>query len=192
MGLAADLKLTDPLSMHALLGRAYYASDADQNDLVTGQTSFANTTPTFALVNPVNSNTLVIPLMISLVQTGTVAGDNVDVIAELDNTPTRFTSGTAEASKPARTRAQYQNPAKATLYSTVTAAAGYGVRLQGQRLGPDISPAEGAVFEWFWAPSGTLDYVDPGGGVFVHTYAGTTGPSWFWTFKWLEIPLSEL
>ncbi len=36
----------------AIEGRFFYASDADQNDYVTGQTSFANTTPTFLLENP--------------------------------------------------------------------------------------------------------------------------------------------
>lgn len=192
MGLIDDLRLTDPLSRAALRGQVFYASDADQNDVVTGQTSFANTTPTFALVNPVNSGVLVIPLMMSLVQSGTVAGGDIDILVELDNIPTRFTSGTAEASKQSRTRSEFQQPAKATLYSTVTAAAGYGVNVYRQRLGPDISPAEAAVQEVFWAPTGALDAIDPGGSLLVHTYAGTTGPTWLWSFKWAEIPISDL
>ena len=192
MGLIDDLRLTDPLSAHAMRGRVFYASDADQDDMVTGQTGFVNTTPTFALVNPVGSRVLVIPLMVSLVQAGTVAGGDIDILFEYDNVPTRFTSGTAETIKSTRTGAQFQTTSKATLYSTVTAAAGYGVSVYRQRLGPDISAAEAAVQEVFWAPTGALDAMDPGSGLFVFTYASTTGPTWLWSFKWAEIPLTEL
>ena len=65
----------DLLTWLAADGRIFYASDADQNDMVTGQTSFAATTPTFLL--SVASGTTVIPLMMKLAQSGSVAGGAV-------------------------------------------------------------------------------------------------------------------
>lgn len=192
MGLISELSVTDPFSARAARGQVFYGSDADQNDMVTGQTSFANTTPTFALVNPINSRVLVVPLMVRLVQAGTVAGADIDILMEIDGAPARFTSGTAETIKCSRTAAQFQDTARAGLYSTVTAAAGYGMVVDQQRLGPDISAAEAAVQQYYWGPSGSLDYIDPGGCLLIHTYAGTTGPTWMWGIKWAEIPLSEV
>ena len=41
----------------ALRGQIYIASDADQNDRVTGQTSYAATTPTFMRASSVSGTT---------------------------------------------------------------------------------------------------------------------------------------
>lgn len=174
-------------SLLASQGRVFYASDADQNDLLTGQTSFANTTPTLALDVP--AGTTAIPLMMSLVQGGTVAGAVVTVVIEFDDT-TRITSGTAETVFCSRPRAQQQQ--ECTLRSTVTADAGYGVRVAGWQVGADVEPAEGAVQEILWTPTGSLDFLDGPASWLIYTYAGTTGPSWFWTLKWAEIPTAEL
>lgn len=191
------LSKTDPLSMYAGEGRGFYYSDADQNDTVTGQTSFAATTPTFLLVNPAASGVYILPLMVSLVQTGTVAGGDIDVLVELDNANRFSSGGTQELAFCTRTDSPRGTVAadgtginKGILYSGATATSAIGVNVQRQRLGPDISPAEGAVQEYFWAPTGSLDYIAPGGSLLVYTYAGTTGPTWLWSFKTLEIPLA--
>ncbi len=177
------LSKPDPLSYLSSMGRVFYASDADQNDLVTGQTSFANTTPTFVLDVP--AGTVAIPLMLRLFQTGTVAGAAVDVIIEFDDAD-RVTSGTAETVLSSRT--DQPIPPTCTFQSTVTAPSGYGVRVAGYTLGQDVSPAEGAVNEIIWAPTAGLDLLVGPAAMCVYTYAGTTGPTWFWSAKWAEFP----
>lgn len=176
------------ISALAAAGRVFYASDADQNDLVTGQTSFAATTPTFMIDVP--SGTTVIPLMVSLNQTGTVAGDTVNVIIEIDNADRYNTGGAEEAVFNARTDITGGNLAK--LYTGATANAGYGIRVQGLSIGQDVAPAEGALQEYLWVPTSGVDFLVGPAAFLVYTYAGTTGPTWFWTIKWAEFPSSFL
>lgn len=184
-----------PLSALAVEGRVFYSSDADQNDLVTGQTSFAATTPTFLLANPSGSGRYMIPLQVILSQTGSVAGGAVDVIVEIDDTNRWSSGGTQEAVLCART----DNPLGATavdgtgankciLYSGATASAGYGIRLAGTTIGPDVSPAEGAIQQFIWTPQVGADILAPNSSLLVYTYAASTGPTWFWTVKWCEVP----
>ena len=172
----------------AVEGRKFYASDADQNDRVTGQTSFANTTPTFLLQNPGNSGVVVIPLFFVLNQTGSVAGGDVDIITELDFDRNTAASGTSETVKNARFG--YARANKALLWSGATAAAGYGVRVDGITTGPDISPAEGALQQYIWTPTSVMDLMDPGTCLKVFTFAASTGPTWYWSFAWAEVPPS--
>src|SRR3990167_679727 len=165
-------------------GRVYYASDTDQNDLVTGQTSFADTTPTFILDVP--DGTTAIPLMVRLSQTGTVAGGAIDVIVEIDNADRYNTGGTSETVLGSKTTGARTNAC--ALYSGATANARYGIRLMGMTIGQDVSPAEGSPNEIVWTPAAGLDFIVGPGAFLVYTYAGTTGPTWFWTVKWAEIP----
>ena len=175
-------------SLLASQGRVFYASDADQNDAVTGQTSFANTTPTFLVDVP--AGTTMIPLMMSLSQTGTVAGALIDVVMEFDDTTRRASGGTAETIFCARPRAAQQQ--KCVMYSGATASAGYGVRVAGWQVGADVDTAEGAIHELLWTPTGSLDFLDGPASWLIYTYAATTGPTWFWTLKFAEIPTIEL
>lgn len=182
------LRDQDILSALAMEGRAFYASDNDQNDVVTGQTSFANTTPTFLLDVP--SGTTAIPILVALTQSGSVAGGDIDVIMEIDNADRYASSGTSETVLCARTSGGRSN--LCTLYSNPTAESGYGVRIWGVHVAPDISPAEGVINELVWTPAGTLDYIVGPGALAIYTYAGTTGPTWLWTIKWIEIPTADL
>lgn len=170
-------------------GRVFYASDADQNDLVTGQTSFANTTPTFLLRNHTTNTVICLPLFISLCQTGSVAGGAIDVIVEIDNTIRWSSGGTVETVL--SSRPSLGKTSQCIAYSNPTAASGYGVRVDGVTLGQDVSPAEGAIQQYIWTPTSTMDILDPGMTFLVYTYAASTGPTWFWTIKWAEIPVSE-
>lgn len=170
-------------------GRVFYASDGDQNDLVTGQTSFANTTPTFLLNNPSTSGVICLPLYISLTQTGSVAGGAIDIIVEIDDAARYSSGGTAETVLSSRPKNGRTN--QCTLYSGATASAGYGVRVDGMTIGQDVSPAEGALQQYLWTPTSTMDILDPASSWLVYTYAGTTGPTWWWTVKWAEIPATQ-
>ena len=183
-----QLANTDPLSLLAAAGQVFYVSDADQNDMVTGQTSFANTTPTFLLDVP--RGTTAIPLFLGLNQAGTVAGADIAIITELDDVVRYASGGTAETIF--NSRSHQRSTAESTFYSNPTAAAGYGVRTFGVQLAPDISPAEGAIYEVVWTPGGSLDFIDGPGAWNVFTYAGTTGPTWLWSAKWAEVPTAWL
>jgi hypothetical protein len=170
-------------------GRVFYGSDADQNDTVTGQTSFANTTPTFMIRHDSTNTVVLVPLYISLNQTGTVAGDAVQIIVEIDNAARWSSGGTVETVLSSRPLKGKTN--QCILYSNPTAGSGYGVRVDGITTGQDVSPAEGALQQYLWTPTSTMDILDPGSNLLVYTYAGTTGPTWFWTFKWAEIPVDQ-
>lgn len=178
----------DFITRLAMNGRVFYASDADQNDTVTGQTSFAATTPTFMIDVP--SGTTCIPLMVSLFQTGAAAaGGAINVLIEIDNADRYASGGTAETVLGARTTGAETNAC--TVYSGATANSGYGVRIFGATLGPDISPAEGAVQEVLWTPQAGYDFLVGPAGFLVYTYASTPGPEWNWTIKWAEFPTNE-
>lgn len=179
----------DICTMLAIEGRLFYSSDADQNDLVTGQTSFANTTPSFLLDVP--AGTIAIPLLVSLGQTGTVAGGDIQIIIEIDNVKRYASGGTAEKIFNPNT-IPGRPPVQSVLYSGATASAGYGMRIMGKTVAPDVSPAEGVDTEYLWTPSGGPEILVGPASFLVYTYAGTTGPSWFWTVKWLEVPATRL
>lgn len=171
-----------------LEGRIFYSSDADQNDYVTGQTSFANTTPTFLLRVP--SGTTAIPLAVRLRQAGTVAGGQIDVIIEIDNADRYSSGGTSETVLSSRTDNPVTN--NCTLYSGATAAAGYGVRIFGLvGLEQDVTPLYPELSGVDWIGDGS-DYLVGPAAFAVYTYAATTGPTWSWAVKWAEIPSTDL
>lgn len=184
-----SLFVADWLLSQTLQGRHYTASDADQNDYVTGQTSFANTTPTFLLNVP--DGQYAIPTEIVLGQAGTVGAAQITVVVEIDDIAAFSSGGTSETVFNRRTDNPRTNGC--TLYSGATATAGYGVRVWGTQLGPDVSPAEGAVnVVHLSLAAGTLPpcfLVGPAS-LKVFTYATTTGPTWAWSFSWVE-PTSQ-
>lgn len=175
----------DYMLMQALAGRIFAASDADQNDAVTGQTSFANTTPTFLLNVP--SGTTAIPLWVNLQQSGSVAGDFITVIIEIDNIAAYASGGTSETVLSTRVDAPVANVA--TLYSGATATAGYGVSLYHATMAEDVDPAS-ADAQFFgpvlWRPAAPVILVGPAS-LKVFTFAGTTGPTWLWSIGWCEL-----
>lgn len=170
----------------ALGGRIFVSSDADQNDRVTGQTSFANTTPTFMIDVP--SGTTCIPLFVNLTQSGTVAGGDIAVEIEIDKIDRYNTGGTEEKAYTSRLKNR-TNVCK--LYSGATANSGYGIRVFAATIAPDVSPAEGAVQGPYWQAE--IPYLIDGPGAFlVYTYAASTGPTWEWSIAWAEVPTLDL
>lgn len=193
--LGSSISAADPIWRLSASGRIFIASDADENDLVTGQTSFVATTPTFLLAIP--SGTVCLPLFVNLSQTGTVAGGPIDVISYMDNTNRYSSGGTSELVFNPNSRSETTNGVAGprvnvcTLYSNPTAAAGVGARIFGATIGQDVSPAEGGVPGPFWRAE--LPYMLTGPASFlVFTYAGTTGPTWFWSIGWAEWPTTTV
>lgn len=179
--------LFDPTRL-AAEGKCWYASDAAIGDLVLGQTSLATTTPTFLLTVP--AGTIAIPLMMSLCQAGSVGGGAITVAMEIDNAARYASSGTAESVLNCRTDIT-TSPAS-TFYSNATATDAAGKRIMGLTVGPDVSPAEGAIQEIIWTPPAGMDFLVGPAAWLVYTVAAATGPSWQWSFKWAEIPSGSL
>ena len=179
--------MADYLWRLGLEGRLFVASDADQNDLVTGQASYADTTPTFLLSVPAGFTA--IPLFLNLSQTGTVAGGAIDVIIEMAAVDKFSTGGVIEGVF--NVRSGQRNVSKSLLRSGATAFTGDGVRLFGATIGQDVSPAEGAVQGPFWKPE--LPYFLQGpASLAIFTYAATTGPTWFWSIGFAEFETRDL
>jgi len=168
-------------------GRLFTASDADQDDMVTGQTAFSALAPTFLLYAP--AAVVAIPVKVELVQAGTVAGGPVNIVAEIDDVARYSSGGTAETilnnliGGPAPQCALRSNP---------TAAAGYGVRIWQELVGADVDPAEGADQALIWEPKWPIFVKSVGAAasaaLLIHTWAASTGPTWRWSITWAEIP----
>jgi hypothetical protein len=196
----------DPFGYLSSQGRMYRASGAALNTVATGATSFATTTPTFLLRVKAGANYAVIPAEARLFQAGTVAGGAITYLMEIDNAD-RYTSGgtellyqncktngTALGSLPSFTSGDIQM--FDTNSSAITATNAVGIRLDGALLGQDVSTAEGAVNEIVWAPQAGIEILAPtaslGASWLINTSAGTTGPSWFYSFKFAVVPLAWL
>jgi hypothetical protein len=169
-------------------GYAFVASDADQNDRVTGQTSFAATTPTFMLRNPVGSDVLIFPPYYHLNHTGSVAGGDIAVETEIDR-DVYSSAGTSEQVRNQRFGMAGKPTNKGLMYTGATAVSSYGAAIGSVTLAPDVSPAEGVINIYEWSnPGGVL--LDPATCIKIFTSAASTAPTWAYHFPWYEIPLS--
>lgn len=180
----------------AYQGRIYVASDADENDTITGGTSFAATTPTLLLDVP--AGTTAVPLGLNLRQVGTVAGGTISIALAVETTKIRYSSGGTSETNIIATRTDKPVKERCTLYSTsgsaiTAAAAGTAVALYHDVLAEDVAPvsADAARFTVDWAADSPWLLVGPAA-FLVFTYAATTGPTWRWVVKWAELPSSDL
>lgn len=177
-----------------LQGRTFVASDADENDRVTGQTSYAATTPTFLLRVP--SGTTAIPLFANLGQAGTAAGGDISVVLSFDSVDRYSSGGTSESIRSLRTD-QPVSPL-CTLYSGATAAAATNARtLLSLGEVPAVAGANTATRSDSYLNMAALrDFFPPllvGPAAFlVFTYAASTGPTWEWAIGWAEVPSSDV
>lgn len=193
-GMTADGSAFHADYLHALAreGRIFVARDGDEDDTVTGQTSFAATTPTFLLDVP--NGTVAIPLWVRLVQVGSVAGGAISVHISADNLSRYSSGGTSETISSTRTDT---GTALSTLYSGATAAAATArnIIVDHAVIAPDVAPAsaDAQKFDYLWTPHSSAPLYVVGLGAFlVFTYAASTGPTWRWSVGWAEIPESEL
>lgn len=173
----------------ALGGYGFVAGDADQNDVVTAQTSFANTTPAFLFHNPLNSEVMLIAPQMFLAQAGTVAGGDITINGELVRPSAYASGGTSELVRGMNTM-YYAGYNKCLFYSGATATAGYGITIgEPFTLAPDVSPAEGVINVPSWAPPpGTV--LAPGSSLNLFISSATTGVTLQWRAEWYEIPMA--
>jgi hypothetical protein len=170
----------------AAQGRLFTASAAAANTTVTGATSFATTTPTFLLDVP--EGTTAFPLRFTGGQTGTVAGAVVHGIVVWDNAD-RYTSGGTAAT--VLNQMFHTRTSISTFYtatgSAIVATDAYGVRDMAISTAADVEPAEGALQELIWTPNGGPIGLRGPAAWLLHAYAGTTGPTLWYTFTWGEV-----
>lgn len=188
--------LANYLDNLGLQGRLFYASDADENDTVTGATSYAATTPLFVLDVP--SGTTCIPLSINLRQAGTVAGGIITTTIAIETAKVRYSSGGTAETNIISTRTDKPVSPRCTLYSLPTAAAaGTACAIFHDIVAPDVAPAsaDAARFTVDWPAAGHLylpKFLVGPASFLVFSYAATTGPTYQWALAWGEIPSSDL
>lgn len=173
-------------------GYVWRTSDADANDVITAQTSFADTSPT--LIVEVPANFILIPVEVCFAQAGTVGTGPLTLIVERDNIAKRSASGTSELQVNCNDR--FASATKnATVYTGATGTAGYGMRLMGKQVGADVDSAEGVDTEYLWTPNG-IELIggstSVGGSLVVYLYSTAgTGPTVYWGAKYAVVPLSD-
>lgn len=204
MGLIQDLfkNYQDPFGWLAAEGYMYRFGGSALNTVATGATSVATTTATFVGVVDAGADHFIIPAEARLFQAGTVAGGAVTVLMEMDNADRYTSGGTAMTAQNVRTDGPTlaSRTSAVNFYSTVGSAIvstdAVGVRMAGYLLGQDVSPAEGAVNEIVWTPQAGPELLVPtaslGASWLINTSAGTTGPTWFFSFKAAVVPTSWL
>ena len=181
-----ELVLNDFVLQALFDGRVYCSSDADENDTITGQTSFAATTPTLLLRVP--SGTTAIPLWLHLDQAGTVAGGIISVLMSYDRIDRFSSGGTSETITPMHT--SRPNTAASTLYSGATATAAtearllYAATLDQDVTDPNLTESIHLhALKDFYPPL----LVGPAA-LLVFTFATVgVGPTWNWSIGWIEM-----
>jgi len=171
-------------------GRVFISADSDHAQVLTTQTSFANTTP--ALLLDVPTGCTAIPLGVFLSQDGTVAGGEILVHIEIDHVVRYSTGGTSEKVRSSRTDMPLKN--QCDLWSGATAVAGAGIQVYSGNFVHDVAPVVADDINWhqfLWVPDVPMFLVGPAA-LNVYAYARTPGPEYYWYVMWAEIPSSDL
>jgi hypothetical protein len=143
---------------------------------VTGQTSFAATTPTFLIYQSGAVNRVVLE-EIELSQTGTVAGAAIQVYVAID-TASRYSSGGTAVVPQCVSGESSTSPTFTFTYNPTANAAGAGTRYVMSR---SIAQSVGAA-PHVWSFKDAVS-IGATGSILVYTVAATTGPSWKFNFK---------
>lgn len=180
----------DLISALTMDGFVWRTSDADANDVITCQTSFADTTP--ALIVQVPVNFWLIPIEVCFGQAGTVGTGPLTLIVERDNIAKRGSAGTAELQVNCNQKFASATQS-AVVYTGATGTAGYGMRLMGKQIGADVDTAEGVDTEYLWTPNG-IELIGGsatvGGSLVCYLFsAGGTGPTVYWGAKYAVCPI---
>ena len=130
------------------------------------------------------------PVAVLLQQAGTVAGGAISVVIEVSSSVGVYASG-GIAEKQLALYAGSSFSTSSAVYSNPTTTAGYGIAIWNSLRGADISSAEGAPDEILWRPDHPIFLVGPVA-LKVYTWAATTGPSWLWSIKYLDLPAAML
>lgn len=161
-------------------GRRFYTTHQTLGTFITGQTSIANTTPTF-LLRQSGATVRAILRSITLTQMGTVAGGTIFIAVVLD-TADRFSAG-GVAITPQNVSGDSATASAITSFLTnpTATAAGAGTRVIVQTG----APATLGTITQILFNDGVI--VPTTGALLVYTQAGTTGPSWGFVEEWEEI-----
>ena len=177
--------VSDRYDQAILDGRAFMVSNAARETaLAVGGTSFSDTAPAFILDVP--SGTGVVPLEIDLRQGGTVAGGVITVLATLSDKVRRASSGTSHT--PQNMRFDEPQTSGCSFYTGATAATNDDdISLFSGLFAQDLDGAVGVSQVHWSARDSYAPYLVGPASLVVYTFAGTTQPSWFFTFKWAEV-----
>jgi len=159
------------------LGIRFSASHQTPTTLATGQTSWVVTTPTFGIYQTSKATRVVLTRM-TLVQEGTVAGGEVFGRIAIDSA-NRGSAGTAVV--PQCMSSEFSTTANATFaFNPTASAAGAGTRYIR------TFSAEHNVSNITEIDFGDGLIIGATGSILVYTWATTTGPSWSFSFEWIE------
>lgn len=164
----------------ARLGRAFFATHQTPGTVVTGQTSFVDTTPTF-LMRQAASSRRIVPRSIALTLAGTAPGGTVTIVVAIDTTDRLSAGGTAVTPQNANEDSATASVLTAFLTNPTATAAGAGTRYL---IATAIAVTVPTLIQ-IDLKDGAL--VGITGSLLVYTFAATTGPSWYFTFKWSEV-----
>ena len=156
-------------------GRSFAVAHQTPTTGVTGQTSFAATTPTF-IIYQAAATTRSILRGFQLSQSGTVAGGDISIALAIDTANRYSAGGTAVVAK--NTSSVSAATAGFTFaYNATASAAGAGTRYIGRWT---VDNVLGTVFSY---ESQDGDMIDTTGSILVYTWASTTGPTFDFTFR---------
>ena len=179
------LVVSDRYDQAILDGRAFMVSNAARETaLAVGGTSFSDTAPAFILDVP--SGTGVVPLEIDLRQGGTVAGGVITVLATLSDKVRRASSGTSHT--PQNMRFDEPQTSGCSFYTGPTAATNDDdISLFSGLYEHNLDGALTTSHVLWSARHSYAPYLVGPASLVVYTFAGSTQPSWFFTFKWAEV-----
>ena len=179
------LVVSDRYDQAILDGRAFMVSNAARETaLAVGGTSFSDTAPAFILDVP--SGTGVVPLEIDLRQGGTVAGGMITVLATLSDKVRRASSGTSHT--PQNMRFDEPQTSGCSFYTGPTANTNDDdISLFSGLYEHNLDGALTTSHVLWSARHSYAPYLVGPASLVVYTFAGSTQPSWFFTFKWAEV-----
>jgi len=177
--------VSDRYDQAILDGRAFMVSNAARETaLAVGGTSFSDTAPAFILDVP--SGTGVVPLEIDLRQGGTVAGGMITVLATLSDKVRRASSGTSHT--PQNMRFDEPQTSGCSFYTGPTANTNDDdISLFSGLYEHNLDGALTTSHVLWSARHSYAPYLVGPASLVVYTFAGSTQPSWFFTFKWAEV-----
>lgn len=167
----------------SVMGRRFYYTHQTPGTVVTGQTSYVATTPTFMLSNTSGTNVVIIRSL-TLSQTGTVAGGLINVLTTLSTTNDFSSGGTSVTG---------QNPNEG---SAVTVAANITFRFNPTATGTISRLLASLSVPASLGTITTIDYKDAvmlgntSSSWSCYTHAATPGPSWFFVLEVEIVPNS--
>ncbi len=187
---------SNPLAVLASQGRVFDLGASAINTTTLGTTTLANTTPTWLLDIP--TGITCIPILASLQQAGSVAGAAITVIMEKDNADRYTSGGTAltvynDRGKSLPAFSGVSPAMYSRIGSAIVATNAFGIQLWAPLVGPDLSAADGVTNELIWTPPmGAPDYLVGPAAWIINTNAGSTGPTWNFSFKIAAFLTTEL